>query len=721
MSERLEKIKKLDEVLSQLKTEFVGLDSIIDEIGKSITPWYITPEVLKRPVVISLWGMSGVGKTSVVRRLLELLDLQKSTIAVDCGSEAGEDSYKSISRKLYDYFMVGEIEDPRSINQLSEKTVFIFDEFQHARFIDESGCEVRNQSLQSIFTIIDSGIVEFNENNDYQTFEIFNFLTSLEEFLKESPSNVNIKLVDGKVVDRDDVKKVLDSIGFVYYRERFLWEPRRFENYKRTKKNEEEIQDNYRSLSLLVEDCTDTVSSRLLKSLLTLEKKINGSATMRTVFDKVNSIKTLGEFYNYINQVRGCLVTPVTINVSKGLVFCIGNLDEAYQVSGDMSSDLDADIFHEETSKVTIGDIKAALRRRFRPEQIARFGNNLIKYPTLGKQHFKDIIKKEVDRICNETEKLFGVEIKTTPSFLQLLYSESVFPTQGVRPILSTINSLFTPFLSDILLYVGDQKNISAEIDVDESDFKVPEVQVYLKYSNGHTDTKTVKLNLGGDRDPVNRKTRFICGIHEAGHAIVMSYLTGKLPLSIVAVSTNHGGFCVTHDKDRINEIDSVLDVKNDVCISAGGWYAEKIIFHDDDKRLLGSSSDISDAWDKLSNSVYRCGLKNFMSYTKDGETLNNGIPLGMKDDDAMIEVRGFFKRCLDKTKQILEENKKLLLVVGKELGQKGEMSQSRFLELIKEYGESLSESRLEEALEYNSYDYYEKCIEEELQGIDIK
>ena len=80
-----EKVIKLSRALEQLKQEFVGLDSIIDEIGKSISILYITPELLTRPAVVSLWGMTGTGKSSVVRRLIEILDLRGTSAFLDCG------------------------------------------------------------------------------------------------------------------------------------------------------------------------------------------------------------------------------------------------------------------------------------------------------------------------------------------------------------------------------------------------------------------------------------------------------------------------------------------------------------------------------------------------------------------------------------------------------------------------------------------------------------
>ena len=82
---RKDRVKLLKSVLIQLKTEFVGLDSIIDQFGTSIHAWYVTPEIITRPTIVSVWGMTGTGKTSVVKRLIELLNLNEYLLSFDCG------------------------------------------------------------------------------------------------------------------------------------------------------------------------------------------------------------------------------------------------------------------------------------------------------------------------------------------------------------------------------------------------------------------------------------------------------------------------------------------------------------------------------------------------------------------------------------------------------------------------------------------------------------
>jgi ATP-dependent Clp protease ATP-binding subunit ClpA len=62
--------KALQKIAKELKGDFVGLDEIIDEIIRNIEVWYVMPEVITRPVIVNLWGMTGVGKTDLVRRLV---------------------------------------------------------------------------------------------------------------------------------------------------------------------------------------------------------------------------------------------------------------------------------------------------------------------------------------------------------------------------------------------------------------------------------------------------------------------------------------------------------------------------------------------------------------------------------------------------------------------------------------------------------------------------
>ena len=127
--ERLKiKIQKLEEVKKKLKEDFVGIDSVIDRVISSISPWYLTPEVIERPLVVSLWGLTGTGKTSLVRKLVEYLNLSERLVYFDCG-EHDKDSGSTITDIIdqqfgEEDFLGGPVKD----------IIFVFD---HGRIIEQ--------------------------------------------------------------------------------------------------------------------------------------------------------------------------------------------------------------------------------------------------------------------------------------------------------------------------------------------------------------------------------------------------------------------------------------------------------------------------------------------------------------------------------------------------------------------------------------------------------
>ena len=704
--ERIDRINKLNSVVSQLKNEFIGIDEIIDEIKQSIFSWYVTPEVNNRPVVVSLWGMTGTGKTSVVKRFLDLLDLSERTLYFDCGAESEGSEDRSITTKLSKYLLSDDVDT--STDGLSKDMIMVFDEFQHARSLDTAGAEIANQSLQPIWTLIDSGKVYLNETKDWQLSDFLNFVSDFESFISMSPLNGDIKLVNGCITDPKEVQAILEELGAFYYGRGI---PSHNDEYSWLDVNEEERKkDPYRPLYVL--------DNRVFRILFTKYKRLK-SGTLHDFKEKIDSLKNLKELCDFLKEMERAIMVPIQIDCSHSLVFILGNLDEAFRVSGDMTPDLDADVFYKETSNVTLNDIKEALKARFRPEQIARLGNTIIKYPTLKKEHFKQIISKELDRVCHEFYAKFNINISVTDSFKDLIYAEGVFPTQGARPIFTTINSIFNPLFSEILVYAEGKNNISAVVDTKSTNFKAPSVDIEIRYSDGHSYKKAEKLTLGACRCPEASKIRYINSIHEAGHAIIMAYYTGKLPLSITSVSTDRGGFCVTFDPDRLGKIDSIRDVKTDVAISMAGWVAERLVF-DEEKALLGSSSDISEAWNTLSYSIYRNGLVNFIPFANNTSSPYE-IPGGANDNEVREYISKLFEDIKSDVEFILEKNKVLLLQTGLVLGKQGEIKEEEFLSLIHKFGNTLNGRTLQTAKQRNSSNYYEEQIYAQLDEMARK
>ena len=61
--------KKNDKLLAvgnELKKEFIGLDETIHQIISAVRVWYLMPELMTRPIIINLWGLTGTGKNTPV-------------------------------------------------------------------------------------------------------------------------------------------------------------------------------------------------------------------------------------------------------------------------------------------------------------------------------------------------------------------------------------------------------------------------------------------------------------------------------------------------------------------------------------------------------------------------------------------------------------------------------------------------------------------------------
>lgn len=713
---REQKITKLNEVKEQLKNSFVGLNDIIDNIISTISPWYVTPEILNRPIVVSLWGMTGTGKTSIVKKLIELLSLKDKSIFFDCGRESDSNGESSLVEKISE--LGGEYEE-FSI-EMPKDMVFVFDEFQYARSILEDGTEIIKPYLRPVWNIIDDGELSVHESR-YSTNWLIGFIEDSTNFIDELGGK-QIKLDKGNLVDPSDIETLENSsLGYFY----FNTSTRLPESCS----SDDEVVPNKKIYN--IDNAFRFDSKRLIYRKLNQVSPGFGEKTL----NNISSAKTFNEVIDILKEIKKHLITPKILDLSKSLVFVLGNLDEAFREHNNLDHDGDADTFANITSQVTVTKIKEALKTRFRAEQIARLGNNLIKYPTLRKSHFEEIIKIETGRVLGEFKATTGIDVRLGKSIYELIYSEGVCPTQGVRPVFTTIGMILTPILSDVIILNPNKEEVLLEVDQDsiKASYRVDSCKILIKISNKEVGEKIINLQLGALRKPKNRKTRFICSVHEVGHAIMKAWCTGKTPTKIISVDSSGGGICYIYDKDRDNEISTRQDILNNIMISLGGYTAEEVIYgRDSEQLLLGSGNDIEEAYEIASNAIYNLGFYGPYKYA-DSQVTNrgDGIPAGIDNRGVTTTVRqvdggikSYVKSSIEvlmaelrrQTTVILEGEKKLLANTSIKLAESGVMNGKEFEEFISKFGSIQLVEQMNKAIDTQSYQWYENRLKECLE-----
>ncbi len=682
MKTMIKKVQKLEEIKKKLKQDFVGIDDVIDKVIKSISPWYFTPEVIERPLVVSLWGLTGTGKTSLIRKLVEYLEMSEKMIYFDCG-ELDKDSGQAISSVIDSTFG-----DEDFLGGPKNDVIFVFDEFQTARTIDIHGEEISKANLRAVWSVMDSGILDINEYR-YDVVKFNDFVCDLEQFIQENPG---IPIKDG-FYDKGCIETVMNTLGIFHYDTRFG--------------DDEDAEDKKDKLEIL---------PRYLKRTFITYLSKHKSGFGYSEYQKLLHSTTLEEYLSILMSANKIISSPKRIDCSKSLVFILGNLDEAYNIHDDISPEVDADLFRSITEDIGITEVKTALQERFRNEQIGRFGNNLITYPSLSKSNFEEIIEKETSRILDKFKN--NVSVKVGSNFKKLIYNEGVFPVQGVRPVLTTVGNLLTSRLSTVICEKTPDTSYVV-IDVKSCNYDKDSIDIFITFFD--KDDKKIKevkerenLNLGKLRNIDNCGRIVAQAVHEASHSVVYLKCTNKFPSSIVAVSSMGGGVMYM-DYQKSSDIASREEIDKNVMVSLAGYLGEKLFFSDE-KCLMGSGNDIREAWEELSDAFYLRGYLDPFKYSpKFGEIDSSGKPLGLLDTKVGVsgirsEIEKKFEELKEKTKNILESEKDLIREMALYLSKNRTMSVTTFKNFVKKYSKTMNLEQIKKS-EKSLNDYYKSAL----------
>ena len=577
-----------------LKEEFIGIDEIIDGVISYLSVWYLMPELLTRPIIINLWGMTGVGKTDLVRKLVKYLGFQDRFAEIELATGWGHGYSGNVSQVLTGY----------GLND-GQPAIALFDEIQRFNTRNADGTPKDQARFLDFWELLSDGKLSRKTKEDLDTF-LLEYMSRLKQKEKDR--------LKGEGASEDD-EPAMDT-----------WEAMQFRN----------------SLQL----------THSLAELTELRQK---------------------DMYEYIVKAKQEKQIYEPIDHARTLIFISGNLDEAYSMAEDSSeADIDADIFHAFTDKITLVDIKNALAKKFRPEQVARFGNIHLIYKSLTRKNFEDLISKEVARKTTHVAEQFGVGIEVTPAVHDLIYRNGVFPVQGVRPVYSSITDILDANWNNYLLDAVVEDIHTLQIDYDNA------ARALLVTLGQRTDRipfvgRVDKIRQSGKEDIVAN-----ISVHECGHAVAYMVLTGMVPLQLKSkvASSYAGGFTFPH------QIHSTKgSVRDRIKVYLAGGIAEELLFGED-RASTGRAHDRRQATTQAVEYVRKYGFDaDFQAvYNLEAEHLR------MNTDRTDAHVERLIAQLADETRKLLTDQLDLLTVLSKALARWGSLDAAAILDIGRKY-----------------------------------
>ncbi len=272
----------------------------------------------------------------------------------------------------------------------------------------------------------------------------------------------------------------------------------------------------------------------------------------------------------------------------------------------DFSCDTDPDRFYWESLQIGVPEIKEALKSRFRAEQIARLGNAHIIYPAIQRRSFERVIANELDKLAGRILRETGITIEFAPSIRELIYAEGVYPTQGFRPLFSTIHQLIT---STMGFFLSDRRVWRQRVDRMRLEARGKELMATFAGGRGTAFTSALPLKtpMSDLREGTKDDRQAVAAVHEAGHAVVHMVVERRLPKAVHATSTNveAGGFLVVDDRKPIKTREELFAR---AATYLAGIAAERLVFGPD-AQTTGGEGDIRRATNLVSRLMKEAGM----------------------------------------------------------------------------------------------------------------
>lgn len=598
---------KLQEIAVELKKHFVGIDNIIDNIINNIQAWYILPQLITRPVIINLWGLTGVGKTDLVRRLVKLLGFANLFVEVQLSNNLHKYSHSN----LYSFLENSNLAS-------GEPGILLLDEIQKFRTLNEDGYEIQDGGFQDVWDLLSDG--KLWNSNDVKHFVLESMLDgAFDEDRKQNGEEAG-----------DEEVFPCEKVGTNSKRKYHL--------------------SFWRSMKL--------------KKMLNLKESVEEIMTWQ--FEKVQSVLTEALHNHHHQAYDGA-------DFSKLLIFISGNLDEAFPMTKAVANvEVNADDYYYRTLEISLLDIKKALSRRFRAEQVARLGNCHVIYPSLNTNAYKEIIRRKLVEIATKIQDKCNIKVEIDDSVCEFIYRNGVVPAQGVRPLFSTITNVFENSMPNLLFHAVSNN--------------LKHMKVYCK--NKTIGFDSVMMPIPADFDDLRERNsadmdyQYVKAVHEIGHLINCLAVYNLVPKKVKI----NGAGDEEAFMDDVFFLKSRQETEKVAVVGLGGLAAEEVVFGSQNV-TLGSKEDVNKVTKTLidlyrNEGVYSCHRSKHVVITSEqANEYNNDTDTSGKIVES--QMRKAFKQASSN----IIKYKKIFVALVEKLVRCGELSQLHIQNIAKEFG----------------------------------
>ena len=633
------KSKQLEQVKEDLKKEFFGIDDNIDEIIEAITPWYMEPKALRRPIIVNLWGMTGSGKTSVVRNLAKKLN--QNLIELDFGEYARKEQ-KTFSRDFFEkYFDFSE----------SNSMIFI-DELHSCRTIAQDGTELDRSNIRGFWSLLSDGKIVLNNKGNVDFIEL----------LREIEHYYNVR--KNKMETYEKEMKGLHKNSKRYKNLKTALEALEGESWK----------------YLLSVDWSK--SPRFIVNAISSYLKIKPLEIIK-MFEK-DFEKALYDFKEKIEALPR-EIQP-TMDFSKSLIFLAGNLDGLYSNDGVFDPDQDLETYHKSSLEITVSDVKTHLSKYFRNEQIGRFGNNHIIYPSLNKEAYEQVVENEIGLIQKYYKDHYDLNFSFSKSINKILFNEGVVPAQGVRSVLSSVSTLLeSAIIQFVTKYKSTKGKKTKNISVTHSS-KTKCFNFDFKRNNKpESFSFKIKLRIDEFRKPKITERSVCTAIHEAGHILNFLVECKEVPSFATVFTVGYGNdgivyrsFSSREENKRYFEYQ-----EKEIVAILGGWAAEYVV-NGKNKITTGAACDIQRATKIMLDLFGNCGYGNSIARKSKSEQNNHASIKRRNKDEVFVSSK--IDKFKDKAIENAEKHKALLVDLTEALLSNVKLTKVEIAELAKKH-----------------------------------